>query len=216
MIRPPSRFLLPIAGLLVLGALAWGYPKPSAYPVSWELKFEHSVPKRIVVTPKGGKTAEAYWYITYTVSNLGKEEQRFLPVFQMLSDEDKVIRSDTGIPTEVLATIRLREKAPHLLSATDVGGILRVGEDQAKDGVAIWREPKAEMGQFTIFVTGLSGEAIILKDDSGNVVEKAGKDGKKEPVILFKTLQVRYHMAGDEKFPGNDAVELVDRSWVMR
>src|ERR1041384_1948066 len=38
------------------------YPKPSIYPVSWELKFTHGLPKRIVVEVPGSSTPQAFWY----------------------------------------------------------------------------------------------------------------------------------------------------------
>jgi hypothetical protein len=97
-----------------------------------------------------------------------------------------------------------------------MAGILRVGEDQAKEGVAIWREPSPKMGRFSIFATGLSGEAVILKDDKGKAVERTNPEGKKEPVVLWKTLEIDYLMPGDEKNPGNDVIELVEQKWIMR
>ena len=36
------------AGSFVAVRPAEAFPKPSVYPVSWQLKFEHSAPKRIV------------------------------------------------------------------------------------------------------------------------------------------------------------------------
>ena len=72
------------------------------------------------------------------------------------------------------------------------------------------------MGHFSIFVTGLSGESIILKDDKGNPIERINPEGKKEPVVLWKTLQINYHIPDDDKFPGIDIIELLDQQWVMR
>jgi hypothetical protein len=230
--------LLAAAGLLVMAVVARGYPKPSPYPVSWELTFKHSAPKRILITPKGSRTAEAYWYMTYTVTNRTKDSRKFLPVFEMLTDDDKVIRSDgAAVPPVVLDTIRRREKAD-LKSNDQIAGVLRVGDDQAQDGVAIWREPLVRMGQFSIFVTGLSGESVMV-DDFGHTLQlnadgkQVWKDGedenrepiwkepvfkneKKKPAVLWKALQMRYHMPGDDKYPGQDVVELVDEEWVMR
>lgn len=214
--RPRLVLMLWLAGLVALATMAGGYPKPSAYPIAWELRFEHSKPKRVVVTPRGSKTACAYWYITYTVTNLSDQEQMFLPNFVMLADDGRVIRSDRDIPSEVLETIRIREKARSLQSVTEIAGVLRIGEDQAKDGVAIWPEPNPRMGLFSIFVGGLSGEAAVLKDEAGRVVTKAGADGKEEPVILHRTLELEYHMPGDDRYPGQDEVHVDGQKWVMR
>ncbi len=72
------------------------------------------------------------------------------------------------------------------------------------------------MGRFSIFVAGASGESVILKDDKGNAVERTNPEGKKEPVVLWKTLEVNYLVPGDEKDPGKDVVELVEQKWIMR
>src|SRR5690242_18395860 len=45
------------------------FPKPSLYPIAWELKFEHKIPKRIVVDIPGAAAPQAYWYMTYAVTN---------------------------------------------------------------------------------------------------------------------------------------------------
>ena len=214
--RPGLVLMLWLAGLALLATVAGGYPKPSAYPISWELNFEHSKPTRVVVTPRGSKTAVAYWYMTYTVTNLSDREQTFLPNFEMLAEDGAVIRSDRNIPTEVLETIRIREKARSLESVAQIARTIRVGEDQAKDGMAIWPEPNPRMGLFSIFVGGLSGEATVLKDEAGQVVTKSGSDGKQEPVILHKTLELNYHIAGDERYPGHDEVDADGQGWVMR
>lgn len=212
MTSPLGRVLLCVAGLLGWAALAGGHPKPSAYPVSWELTFEHSKPKRILVTPAGQSQAKAYWYITYTVTNKGNQKQNFLPVFEMLTEDGVVTRSDDSIPNAVLDSIRAHEKKPKLQSVVEIAGTLLAGEDHAREGVAVWPEPQPEIGLFTIFVTGLSGEAVILED------AKAGekKDEAKKPTILRKTLQLDYHVPGDAKYPGVDHVSEVEKQWIMR
>jgi hypothetical protein len=212
--RPHLLTALVALFVISLAAVSPAHPTPSPYPISWELKFEHGAPQRIEVTPRGGGASEAYWYITFTIANLGRQDQMFLPVFELLTEDGDVIRSDKGIGKVVLKAIRVREKNPHLESVTAVGGSLRVGEDQAKEGVAIWKEPNPKMGTFSIFVTGLSGEAVMLKDSSGKVVEKT-VGGKKMPIFLRKTLQLDYRVAGDEKSTGNEARALQE-SWVMR
>ena len=67
-----------------------------------------------------------------------------------------------------------------------------------------------------IGLTGLSGESVILKDAKGNPVERKNPEGKMEPVVLWKTLQINYHIPDDDKFPGIDIIELEDQQWVMR
>jgi hypothetical protein len=188
------------------------FPKPSAYPISWELKFEHDLPQRIVVKVPGAAAPQAYWYMTYTITNNSGQEQMFLPTFDMLTYDGRLIRSDNKISATVFSAIKSREKRTLLEPWTKIGGELLIGPDQAKDGVAIWPEPMLRMEHFSIFVGGLSGEAVRLKDDSG--AEIKDKDGK--PTILRKTLQLNFHIRGDDVYPGEDEINENAENWVMR
>jgi hypothetical protein len=190
---------------------AGSFPVPSIYPKSWELKFEHGQPQRIVVDV-GEKSPKAFWYLPYSVTNTTGREMTFLPMFEFLTKDGQVIRSDDKIPSAAFNAIKAREKNRFLESQYSVGGALRLGPDQAKDAVAIWAEPAAELGRFSIFVSGLSGEFAFLKDAKGE--EKKSPDGK--PIILRKTLQLNYLVRGDEVYPGEDAVNENAEIWVMR
>ena len=150
--------------------------------------------------------------MTYSVTNNSDQERSFLPVFEMLTEEGKVFRSDRNLPYQVFTDIKAREKNKFLEHFTQIGGEIRLGEDEARDGVAIWKEPGPEMGSFSIFLTGLSGEFARLKDAEGKDV----KDAKGEPVILRKTLQMNYFIRGDDVYPGLDEVNTRPEQWVMR
>src|SRR5215217_3744358 len=170
-------------------------------PITWEFKFKHSAPKRIVVDTGNG-APQAFWYLTYTVTNKTDQERTFLPVFEMMTNDGKVIRSDRNISRRVFDVIKTREKNNLLEPFTQIAGEIRLGEDEAKDGVAIWKEPMPEMGSFSIFLTGLSGENARLKDAEGKDV----KDADGQSIILRKTLQMNYFVRGDEVYPGLDEV----------
>jgi hypothetical protein len=178
------------------------FPKPALYPRSWELNFEHSMPKRVEVNTGDG--VRAFWYMTYTITNNSDREQLFLPLFELVTEDGRIHRSDFRIPKVVFDTVKKREGARFMQPAPLIGGELRLGPDEAKDGVAIWPEPTPEMGQFSIFVTGLSGETANVP----------GPDGK--PVILRKTLQLNYLVRGDDVYPGEDEINENPQQWVMR
>jgi len=221
----PALVCLACLGLAALATAirAGDFPEPSPYPISWELKFDHSKPKRIVVqVPEKGP--RAFWYMTYNVTNDGDEDQTFLPTFEMLTRDGQVRRSDKNVPVQVFEAIKRREANRFLQPNTKIGGVLRVGEDQARDGVAIWPEPMTEMGSFSIFVSGLSGETVTLKMVDGKPVkvkpenisqELKGVD-EKNVVILRKTLQLNYVVYGDDVYPGLDEVNVRPEQWVMR
>jgi hypothetical protein len=184
-------------------ARAATYPTPSPYPISWQLEFSHAVPKRIAVDTGTG-TPEPFWYMTYTVTNNTREERMFLPFFEMVTGTGQTLRSDKNIPVSVFDAVKRREGNRLLENFLAIGGEIRIGVDQARDGVAIWREPDARMGRFSIFAGGLSGEAVTAK----------GPDGK--DLFLRKTLQLNYFIRGDEVYPGEDEVNVDAERWVMR
>lgn len=213
MIRPLGIFRVLLA-LFIIGAtfcLA-DYPKPSPYPITWELKFEHGPLRRVMVKVPGSETLQPFWYLTYTVTNNTDREQVFLPVFEMMTKDGNILRSDKNIPSVVFDVIKLREKKRFLEPYPQTAGELRLGEDQARDGVAIFPEPMAEMGDFSIFVGSLSGEIQVLKNDKGEPM----KDSEGRQVILRKTLQLHYLIRGDEVRPGEDPVTEGASEWVMR
>jgi len=195
---------LSLALLIPAASVRAEYPKPSPYPKSWELKFEHGTPKRVVVQVPNTIVPRAYWYMTYTVTNETDKEQLFLPAFELLTETGKVVRNDVNIPRAVFDTIKKREGIRYLTEAAQIGGELRLGPDQARDGVAIWPEPAAEMGHFSVFISGLSGEVATVK----------GPDGK--DLFLRKTLQLNYIVRGDDIYPGEDEVNENPQEWVMR
>ena len=204
-------------------SFAGDYPEPSPYPISWELDFRHSEPKRIVVTLPGVGN-RAFWYLTYGVTNRTDQEQAWLPEFVMVTKDGRQHQSDKNVPYKVFEAVKRREGKKYLEPASRVEGTLRVGEDHARDGVAIWPEPMSEMGQFHIFVGGLSGETVTLKMVDGKPVkvkpERISQElkgvAKEDVIILRKTLQLNYVVFGDDIYPGLDEVNVRPEQWVMR
>jgi hypothetical protein len=178
------------------------YPKPSPYKVAWELDFNHGIPQRIVVAMSQG-SPKAYWYLPYTVVNNTGSEREFLPIFELVTEGGEVIRSDKNIPVRVFDAIKDRERNSFLEHPVSVAGTIRLGEAQARDSVAIWEEPAPEMGRFSIYVGGLSGEYKTIKI------------GDKD-VNLRKSLQLNYLIRGDAFYPGEDDVNENPTAWVMR
>lgn len=220
-VRPIIGPVIALAALVAMsGAPAFAvdkYPVPSPYPISWQFKFEHGRPKRIVVDVPGTSHPVAYWYMTYTVSNTGDKPQEFIPQFDLLSEDGKVTHSDRAIPPEVFHKIKLQEGIRLLIDSEHIDGALNPGGDEAKDGVAIWPEPMLRMGTFSIFVGGLSGEYAEMKDPDGKpLVTKDAKTGEGTRVVVRKTLQLTFHVIGDEVRPGTDEDHPKAEEWIMR
>ena len=162
-----SRILLSLPVLLCLIVLGVArsssaepdFPTPSPYPISWELKFVHGTPHRISVDVADSNIPRAYWYMTYTVTNEGDKEQRFYPQIDLLTADGQVHHSDEKTPKKVFEEIRAAVHNKFLEPYTSISGPIRLGPAEARDGVAIWPETQPRMEHFSIFVTGLSGEA---------------------------------------------------------
>lgn len=195
-----------------LGGVAQAQIEPTPYPVSWELRFKPEIPKRIVVEPAGGGLPKAYWYMQYAVTNFTDREQTFLPSFTLVTQDGKTFPSDRTIPPRVFEAIKAKSGVRGLQPALKIAGPILVGEDQTKIGVAIWEEPNPQMGTFSVYVQGLSGETAVAKDSSGNPI--TGADS--QPVLLFKTRELNYKVRGDAIYPGEDKVDFVGGRWVMR
>jgi hypothetical protein len=192
-----------------------GYPAPSESPVSWELDHQLGNLRRIVVNVPGESAPKAYWYLTYVVTNHSDKEQLFLPVFEMVTKEGKVIRSNTeGSAAVFQAIARQNEKMP-LKPIETIQGTILLGEDQAKYSVAIWEEPDREMGSINIYIAGLSGETAPLRDADGNVITTKDEAGNDQPIMLRKTKQLDYTVRGDDRYAG-DPVLKTGETWVMR
>lgn len=200
---------IPLAGLVLVLAItlplrAGDFPKPSPFPVSWELTLTHSAPKRIVFEPPGASNPSAYWYMTYHVANnTDRDKVLFYPSFDMMLEDGDVITSDRGVPPAVFEAIKGKERIKYLLNSNQVSGELLQGDDQARDGVAIWPEPSLRMGTFTIFASGFWGESTQIKVGDSDVT-------------LRKTLQLTYHLDSDEHHPGEGQLNELDSQYVMR
>lgn len=196
------------------------FPVPSAYPITWELDFKHGTPTRIAVDVPGSSAPKAYWYMTYMVTNNSSKEQTFFPEIDLVTEDGKVHHADQNVPKRVYDQVKGAERNPRLESFLTINGPIRLGPAEAREGIAVWPETNLRMGHFSVFFTGLSGEAVILKKgDAGKLVKATTADQLKGPadlVTLRKTLQLNYFVRGDEVFPGEDQVNVDSEEWVMR
>ena len=211
------RALLPAAAAAVIAAAvapvalasaqaAPAFPQPKLFPAEWEFDFDSRAPKRIVVD------GTAYWYMTYTVTNNTDTERAFIPTIDLVTRDGQVLRANRGVPSSVYEEISKRFRSDELTPPRRIYRLL-LGDDQRVTTVAAWKEPMAEMGTFDVFIGGLSGEIVRLKDANGN--ELTNSDG--EPILVRKTKQLRYKVRGDD-IPSerpDPIVPMLD-TWVMR
>lgn len=200
-------------------------PEPAMTPVSWELDFEYlNPPRRIDV---GGTS---YFYLVYKVTNTSASTKRFQPTIQLVTEDVRVIDTDSGIRHDVFEAIRGRHKAthPHMIDPVSVIGDIQTGRDYSKESVAIWRADDVTVNNFSIFVAGLSGEAKLVKNPSYDAkkpetMSVKGADGHAREVTvnpkhftLRKTLELRYAIPGSTSARDTRDPELVKSRWIMR
>ncbi|MBU0641427.1 MAG: hypothetical protein KKB50_21410 [Planctomycetes bacterium] len=205
-------------------------PEPSPNPISWELEFKFLAPRRLEVQLPGHDQPEVYWYMVYTVTNTSNRTQRFFPTFQLVTEDLTVIDTDMGISPLVFNAIKERHKIthPYLVHPTKAIGELRVGDDNARESVAIWRQIDANLNSFIVYVAGLSGETRFVRNpaydssqpETANII---GPDGRERELVinpkhftLRKTLEIRYTLPGSPQSRRLVEPRRVGTRWIMR
>lgn len=215
--------ILAVAAALVMAAAAQSgpAPKPSVVPVSWELEFEYTRVQPITLRLPGEKEPQTFWYLLYTVTNRTGADQIFVPSFVLFTDTGQVLRAGQGVSTTVFKAIHKRHKNPLLKDLVHTAGRILQGEDNARYGVAIWRDFDPAGRKFDVFIGGFSGERAKVDLPSPVEVTEEGPDGKtrkvtKTEVILAKTLRLSYAIPGEAPARVRAKPTLLSTELVMR
>jgi len=201
---------------------AWTAPEAPEATIEWELTIDFQPLASIQAAVPGEKTPQLFWFLRYTVSNHTGEDQMFAPEVFLYTDTGEVIRSGRNVPLAVFTRIKSSHNDPLLKDQTSITGKLLQGEDNAKNGVAIFPSFDPKAGTVEIFFGGLSGYTEIVKlpvpvtvterDFRGNekVVEKS-------ELTLTKTMRLKYrHPLDPAGRPREKELRLVSKDWVMR
>jgi hypothetical protein len=207
--------------------------QPALNPIAWEIELKYEDPKRIEVqTPRGRET---YWYVLYTATNTSDQTQRFYPTFQIVTEDLRVYPTDVDVFPLVFQAIRElhKQQYPYLVAPNVASKEpLKVGDDNARQSVAIWREIDLNVNSFSVFVSGLSGEAKVVKnpaydpsvkENSAVALEirtggppKATFASNPKTFTLRKTLQIDYALPGAAGTRSLVEPQRTRVQWVMR
>ncbi len=199
--------LLP--GIAALGLLAAGFQIAATSHADEQdlerLEFKAGHPRTVVVYPGAGKEAEnddyrkagrVFWYLPYTLKNIGTKPAKFFVSVSAVSDKD-VKYSDLPLleleqrveqveQRKLLSKADLRaEKRP----ASDYEGF---APDEVKECVALFNPLDPEADKVTIMIHGLVND-IQVKELGG---------GKWE--ITERVLEVVFERPGDEFYTSLD------------
>ncbi len=235
--RTTLRFLIAILCVAVDAGSAVAAPVPALVPRTWQLDLTFEPPRPIAVQDKQG-VIRWYWFITYKVVNRTASDRIFLPTVTIATDRGDIVRTNPNIPLKVFEAIKQRTNIPLLEHPVRVDGAIKPGEDRARQSVAMWPAFDHDVDTLSIFFGGLSGEsARVVDPKTGKPVidpeslkpeidPRTGTPfldpdtGKPRihprPLLLRKTLQLRYHMPGSSLHPQHQPMIQRDKRWVMR
>ena len=171
--------------LSVMPSRAEAYPEPAIVSPSWVLDFECETPRAVAVKDGLG-VMRWYWYMPYRVVNNTGQDRILSPEFTIATDSGRIIEAGKRIPMAVYREVKTKLNNPLLMSPLEIVDKILQGEDFAKESVAIWPAFDHDVDEFSVFVTGLSGESATVKNQLTG-----------EKVLLRRTTMITY------KTPGN-------------
>ncbi len=214
--------------VVVLGLLAVAVlrplpaaPQPNEARVVWEIDIDYKTPQPIMVKVPGEPKPQLFWYFPFTVTNRSGKDRLFAPEIVLYTNTGQMLRAGQGVNTIVYKTIKKLHNTPLLYDMVGITGKLLQGEDNARDGVAIFRDFDPKAASFEIFLGGLSGETAITHLPRPIMVKEIGSGGKqimvkKDKIVLVKTLRLQYTVGTEARDRLNSKVRLLRKGWVMR
>jgi len=197
-------------------------PEPNIVSVIWELEISIGNLTPIAIKTPGSDKAKIYWYAPYKVTNRTGDEQIFVPSFDLYTNTGQVTRSGLGVPMAVFDVIQKHLNEPLLRDHTEMTGKILQGRDNARHGLAIFKDIDPEAGKVDLFIKGLSGESTVVKLPMAIEVKRINDDGetvmvKVNTITLSKTLRTSYTISGDLTNRTNlVAQKNAKQNWVMR
>ncbi len=211
-----------VAAALAGLATAGNFPEPSAVPIAWELEFQAlDVIKPIRVTLPGDNHPTTFWYLRYRITNNTGQDRQFIPSFDLCTNTGHLFTDRTTVPKVVFGAIKKLHNQPILQDVAGMTGKLLQGDDNAKEGVAIWPDFDHEAGFVEVYVGHLSGEEQVIKLPAPVEMTYIGADGKtttrvSDEIVLYKQTQLTYAVPGEAAGRFITPAQLVKKRWVMR
>ncbi len=192
-----------LGGALLGSASALAAPEPDPVPRRWELDAKMG-PLRVVTMSVNG-SPRAFYYMTYRVTNNSGEDLLFAPAFHLATDQGELLRSGRGVPLAVTDALIESQQNPLLEDQISIIDQLPQGPENAVQGLVAWPANDFDIDELTVYVAGLSGETkTVARPDNG------------EPVILRKTMMIRYPVPGTLEGRGSRPLKPNQQRWILR
>jgi hypothetical protein len=179
-------------------------PEPDPVPRRWQLNVEVG-PLQVTTIDVRGVGPRSYVYLPYHVVNNSGQDVLFAPMWEYSNGEGKIVRSGRDVPQEVTSQILTSLKNPFAQDQIEIIGELLQGEENSKDGVAIWPLNDTAPEHMTIYAAGFSGETRTVTSPDG-----------KEQFVLRKTLMLEFSGPGSLIGQAAQAIPLRGKQWIMR
>ena len=199
--RVIPQFSVTLLALLAVVCLASAYPVPAGTPFRWEFQFKAG-DFRLYVDQE---TNEAYWWMHYTVTNRTKRDRIWAPKFTLFTDVGEILESGKDVPSTITAKIKDLLGNELIETQNEIIGDLLQGIENARDGLVIWPARVLQVNEITMFISGVSGETIRVRNPITS-----------EQVILYKSIQRNYLIPGDALARGLRPIELKSEKWILR
>ncbi len=199
--RVIPQFSVSLLALLAVVCLASAYPVPAGTPFRWEFEFKAG-DFRLYVDPE---TNEAFWWMHYIVTNRTKRDRIWAPKFTLFTDVGEILESGKDVPSTTTAKIKDLLGNELIETQNEIIGDLLQGIENARDGLVIWPARVLQVNEITMFISGVSGETIRVRNPITS-----------EQVILYKTRQRNYLIPGDAIARGSRPIELSSEKWILR
>lgn len=192
--------ILAAVGAITLIGAAAGYPKPSAVPIRWELKFEPG-DLRLYVDDLDGRV---YWYFTYKVINNTGQDQTWAPEFTLYTDDGRIAVSGRDVPAWVTQDLLQLLGNEYLVQQNEAIGEILQGPNHAIEGLVVWPALDMEVTEISLFIAGISGDTATITAPGG------------EKIVLRKTKQRDYLVPGNILARVREPAGLVEERWIFR
>jgi hypothetical protein len=190
--------------LLTFTPTTFAYPQPAIVSPTWALDFSFANPRTIAVTEIDGNV-RWYWYMPYMVVNNTGEDRLFIPEITIADDSGRIITAGQDVPASVFKAVQNQLGNPLLKSSIAIVGKLLQGEDYAQESVAIWPVSPTDVDEFSVFISGLSGESQTIPNPA------TGED-----VLVRRTLMLTFATPGNPVTPQDQSITLQSQRDVMR
>ncbi len=179
-------------------------PQPDPIPRRWEFDVEPGALRATSVLDENGEP-EAYFYLTYTVTNRTGQEQYLAPLWELATDDGRIVRSGSGVAPRVYDTLLERLRNPFIQDEVDIQGRLLTGREHQRQGIVVWPAANLSVDEVSVYGAGFSGETrSYVRPDTG------------ESVVLRKTLTLRHAVPGTLSPSLNPVLERTESTWTLR